>query len=90
MSRPRRCASAIPCQRPRIRPRGGAEAPIEFLRAIDRADDRVERDRLQAETALADAAERLDDLVERKDHVEVGKVPRGGGRSGAPAPAHDG
>jgi hypothetical protein len=38
---------------------------------FDAADDRLERDRLQAEVALAAAAERRDHLVERQDHVRV-------------------
>ena len=51
--------------------RGRAEAAVEVARAIDGADDRVERDRLEPELDLADHAERLDDLVERQDQRDV-------------------
>ena len=52
--------------------RGRAEAAVELAaRAVDRADDRVELDRLEPEPALAAAPERLDDLVEGKDQVDV-------------------
>jgi hypothetical protein len=47
------------------------EAAVEVARPVDGADDRVERDRLQAELHLADHAERLDDLVERQDQRDV-------------------
>src|SRR5690606_35556836 len=50
---------------------GGTEAPVEVARAVDGADDAVERDRLHAAVALADPAERLDDLVEREDGADV-------------------
>ena len=52
--------------------RGGAEAAVELApRAVDRADDRVEVDRLQAETTLAAPPERLDHLVEGQDQADV-------------------
>ena len=51
--------------------RGGAEAAVELARAVDGADDRVERDRLQPEPALAAPPERLDHLVEGQDQVDV-------------------
>ena len=50
---------------------GGAEGAVELLRAVDGADDRVERDALEAEVVLGDAAERLDDLLERQDVADV-------------------
>ena len=60
-----------PLPAPAQAPRGGAEAAVELARAIDRADDRVELDRLQPEPPLAALAERLDDLVEGQDDVDV-------------------
>ena len=52
--------------------RGGRpEAAVEVVRAVDRADDRVELDRLEPELDLADHAERVDDLVEREDQPDV-------------------
>ena len=47
------------------------ELPVELLGAVDCADDRLERDRLEALAALADPPERGDDLLERQDEVEV-------------------
>ena len=54
---------------------GGAEAAVEVARAVDGADDRVERDRLQPELRLADHPERVDDLVERQDQPDVVGLP---------------
>ena len=51
--------------------RGGAKAAIEIALAIDRADDRVERDDLQAEVRLARPAKGLDDLLEGEDQPDV-------------------
>jgi hypothetical protein len=51
--------------------RRGPEAPVEVARAVDGADDGVERDGLQPELRLADHAERVDDLVEREDERDV-------------------
>jgi hypothetical protein len=52
--------------------RGGAELAVEATAlAVDGPDDRVERDRLQAEVALADAAELGHDLVEGQHDVDV-------------------
>jgi hypothetical protein len=51
--------------------RRGPEAAVEVARAIDRADDRVQRDRLEAELDLAGHAERLHDLVEGQDQRDV-------------------
>src|ERR671917_564658 len=56
---------------------GGEDSPppraaaVEVARPVDRADDRVERDRLEPERDLAGHAERLDDLVERQDQRDV-------------------
>ena len=48
---------------------GGAEVAVELAAAaVDGADDRVERDQLDAEVVLARAAERGHDLLER-EHV---------------------
>jgi hypothetical protein len=54
--------------------RGRAKAPIELAGAVDRADDRVERDRLEPEPPLALATERLDHLVEGQDQVYVARL----------------
>src|SRR5947209_9927817 len=51
--------------------RGRPELAVEAAAAVDGADDRVERDRVQAEVALAHASQRGDDLVEGEDHVDV-------------------
>src|SRR4051794_32669961 len=48
-----------------------AELAVEARLAVDGADDRVQRDDLQAEVALADAPECRDDLVEGEDDVDV-------------------
>src|SRR5215210_8372037 len=50
---------------------GGAERAVELLRAVDGADDRVERDALEAAVVLRDPAQRLDDLLEREDVADV-------------------
>ena len=51
---------------------GGAEVAVELAApAVDGADDRVERDHLHAEVALAGAAERRDDLLEREHERDV-------------------
>ena len=68
---PRRDAAAIRSQRMRERVVSGPEAAVEVLRAVDRADDRVELDDLQAALALARAAERLHDLLEGQDQRDV-------------------
>jgi hypothetical protein len=47
------------------------ERAIEVARAVNAADDRVERDRLDAERLSADAAQRLHDLVVGQHHVHV-------------------
>ncbi len=49
----------------------GAELAIELALAIDRADDRVELDRLQPEALLAAVAERREHLVERKHETDL-------------------
>ena len=51
--------------------RGGPEAAIELARDVDRADDRVEVDRLQPQPPLPTTAKRGDDLVEREDQADV-------------------
>src|SRR5919205_948592 len=53
---------------------GGAEAAIELAATVHGADDGVERDRLQAEIALAVPTERLHDLLEGKDQVYVARL----------------
>jgi len=68
--------------------RGRAEAAVELAPAIDRADDRVERDRLAAEAALAGPAEGLENLLEWQDQVEVaGLAPKAVGEPCERAPA---
>ena len=62
--------------------RGGAEPPVELPRPVHRPDDRVEWDHLQAEPPLADAAQGLDDLLEREDVVHVVGSPQPGGQTG--------
>ena len=63
------------------RRRGGPELAVEVaLAAVDRADDRLERDHLHAEVVLAAAPERADDLLERqhlRDVVGLGAQPGG-------------
>ena len=57
--------------------------------AVDRAQDRVELDRLQPDVALLDPPERVDDLLERQDDVDVARVaaqPAGELRHDLPAP----
>ena len=70
-----RLAAALGLRDPlpaRAQPRArGAEGAVEVLRAVDGADDRVEGDRLQPEVVLADAPERVDDLLEREDVADV-------------------
>jgi len=51
--------------------RSRAKRTVELLAAIDGSHDRVDRDDLDPEVALADPAERLDDLVEGQDDVDV-------------------
>src|SRR5688500_3608147 len=68
--------AAPPGQRDALPPRahalgGGPEPAVEVARAVDGADDAVERDRLDAEVALADPPERGDDLVEREHGADV-------------------
>jgi hypothetical protein len=50
---------------------GGPEAAVEFVPRVDRADDRVQRYRLQSQLPLAAPAERAGDLVERHEAVAV-------------------
>ena len=66
---------------------GGAEVAVELARAVDGPDDRVERDHLQPEAALADPPEGAGDLLEREDvvHVVDSTQPGGQSREGAPA-----
>src|SRR5918997_2514813 len=60
-------------------PRGGAKAAVELAPPVDRAHDRVERDRLEAEPALAAPSQRRDYLLEGEDHVHVaGLAPQAG------------
>ena len=48
------------------------EVAVEVARAVDGADDRVDVDDAASPSgALAGAAERLDDLLEREDHADV-------------------
>ena len=51
--------------------RGRAEPAVEVAARVDRADDGVELDHLEAEDALALEAERGHHLVERQDEVDV-------------------
>src|SRR4029079_15462445 len=70
-------------------PRRRPEGAVELALAVDRPHDRAEIDRLQPQPALAAAPERLDDLLERKDHVDVARLApqRGGHARHRPAPA---
>src|SRR5687767_7036671 len=54
--------------------RGGAKAPVELAAAVDRAHDRVERDRLLAEPALTAAAKGAHHLLEGQDHVHIARL----------------
>ena len=76
MSLPRRWALAIRSQRVRVRPLTGRNSRSKSRLRPTVPDDRVERDRLQAQRLLADAPERLDDLVEGQDQVDVAGLPR--------------
>src|SRR5579859_1156113 len=49
----------------------GPKVPVEVAAGIDRADDRVQRYRLQAQGPLAAHAERADDFVESQEAVAV-------------------
>ena len=62
--------------------RGRAEGAVELARAVHRAHDRVERDQLLSEAALADAPERLGDLLEGQDVVHVVGAPEARGQAG--------
>jgi hypothetical protein len=50
---------------------GGPEVTVEGLPRIDRAHDRVQRNRLQPQVPFTAPAERASDLVERHDAVAV-------------------
>ena len=50
---------------------GGPEAAVEIVPRVDRADDRVQPYRLQAQVAFAALAQCAEDLVERQDAVDV-------------------
>ena len=67
--------------------RGGPEGAVELARAVDGADDRVERDQLLAEPAFADAPERLHHLLEREDVVHVVRAAEARGQPRERAPA---
>jgi len=45
--------------------------PVEVAQRVDRADDGVQRYRLQAQVPLAAPAERANDLVEHQEAVAV-------------------
>jgi peptidyl-tRNA hydrolase len=45
--------------------------PVEVAPRVDRADDRVQRYRLQAKVPLAAHAERADDLIKPQEAVAV-------------------
>ena len=88
MAVPRRWAAAIRSQRVRTLPGGRAEAAVELAAAVHGSHDRVERDHLLPEPALAAAAERGHHLLEREDHVHVARlaakaVPQARERTGA-------
>ena len=62
--------------------RSRPEAAVEIAGSIHRADDRVERYDLEPEARLTSPAERLDDLVEREDYVDVvGLAPKAPGQT---------
>ena len=50
---------------------GRPEPAVEVPAGIHGPDDRLQPDRLEAEAALALAAQRRDDVVQRQDHVDV-------------------
>src|SRR3954462_3933303 len=76
---PRRCAAAMRSQRLRRRGEGGGEAGAEATGgaaeepaaevdgATARADDRLQRHHLEPQVVLANAPERLHDLLEGQD-----------------------
>ena len=49
----------------------GRKLRSKLAGTVDRPDDRVERDRLQAEPSLSSAPERLDHLLEGEDQIDV-------------------
>jgi hypothetical protein len=49
----------------------GPEVPVEVAQQVDRADNGVQRYRLQAQVPLAAPAERANDLVEHREPVAV-------------------
>ena len=51
--------------------RGRAEAAVELTRAVDAADDRVQRDDLQPDPAFGHEPERGDDLLVGEHHPDV-------------------
>src|SRR5206468_5403050 len=55
--------------------RGWAEPAVEFSRAIDRPDNRVEGNGLEPQAPLAPVAECLRYLLERKDQIDVVLAP---------------
>jgi hypothetical protein len=54
--------------------RGGAEAAIEVRRAVDRADDRVQRHDLQPDVLPAGDAERVHNLLEREYQRDIARL----------------
>ena len=52
----------------------GPELAVEVAGAVHRAHDRVQRDHLEAELVLVGPPERLDDLLEGEDQVDVARL----------------
>jgi len=56
---------------------------VEVALAVDRPDDRRDRDDLETEAPLADETERVDHLLVRQDHLDVARLePQPCGESG--------
>jgi hypothetical protein len=68
--------------------RGGTEAAVELAVAVDGSDDRVQRDRLQAQVSLAPAAQSAHHFLEGQDDGQVALAAQAGRdlRQRAPAP----
>ena len=86
-ARPRRAASAMPLPAPPAAAAGRAELRVEVAHLVDRADDVVDRDHLDAQRHLADQPERVDDLLERRAPCGRRCPCPASGRPARPAPA---
>jgi hypothetical protein len=76
--RQRLAAAHRGCDALPTRPHAGrrrAKRAIEARRAVDGPDDRVDRDHLHAQVALAEPAQGFDHFGERQDQIEVAGAP---------------